>query len=176
MRMANPLPRSAGVTAAATLAMLCCVSALILWSYSFLVIVNAPPNNSGRHLYEIFPFAFLTIALAPPMLIAFGFLTAIGLFRLRPWARIAAMTWASIALSFCLAMIAFRPFETFFFPDHFVSELQSFKQLVVISFLVMVMPISTWWLLMFRLPNVKLQFASVRSEDCPQEAAALEKS
>jgi hypothetical protein len=174
--MANPLPRSAGVTAAATLAMLCCVSALILWSYSFLAIVNAPPNDNGKHLYEVFPISFLTIALAPPMLIALGFLTALGLFRLRPWARIAALTWASIALSFCLAMIAFRPFETFFFPDHFVSDLQSFKQLISISFLVMVMPISTWWLLMFRLPNVKLQFASTGPGDCSREAAVLAKN
>jgi hypothetical protein len=63
-----------------------------------------------------------------------------------------------VALCFCLYMIAFRPFETFFIPDHFVSEVESFKQLLAISLIVALFPISVWWIFLFRMPSVKRQF------------------
>jgi hypothetical protein len=55
-------------------------------------------------------------------------------------------------------MIAFRPFETFFFPNHLVSEVESFKQLLAISLVIALFPVSLWWIFFFRLPNVKRQF------------------
>jgi hypothetical protein len=55
-------------------------------------------------------------------------------------------------------MIAFRPFETFFIPERFVSELESFKQLLTISFVIALFPVSLWWIFFFRLPSVKRQF------------------
>jgi hypothetical protein len=58
----------------------------------------------------------------------------------------------------CLAIIAFRPFETFFIPTHFVSQAESFHQLATISFVIMLLPASLWWLFFFRLSSVKRQF------------------
>lgn len=158
--MQKAYSRSAGVTAAAMLAILGSCSALLVWGYFFLSILNAPPDGQGKHLYDIFPLHFALLGIVPPMLVALGIRTGIGLFQLRPWARVAAMSGASIALVFSLATIAFRPFETFFIPEAYVSDLQSLKQLIAISFIVMLMPISVWWLFFFRFKSVKMQFLS----------------
>ena len=174
--MANPHARSAGVTAAATLAILGSSSALLAWGYFVLSLFNAPPDIHGNHLYELFPWTTLLIVLVPPVLVAIGLRMGVGLFQLKPWARLAALIWASVALLFCLGMIAFRPFETFFIPDRFVSEFQSFRQLVAIAFILMLMPVSIWWLFFFRFHSVKLQFLPAGAEALPQSAANPERS
>jgi hypothetical protein len=84
--------------------------------------------------------------------------TGVGLFQLKPWARRAALGWAVLALCFSLAMIAFRPFETFFIPERFVSETESFKQLLALSLVMATLPVGVWWIFFFRLPSVKKQF------------------
>ncbi|HYA62587.1 MAG TPA: hypothetical protein VED66_05245 [Candidatus Sulfotelmatobacter sp.] len=173
--MSNPSPRSAGVTAAATYAILCCLTALGFWGYIFLSLINSPADYQGRHLYQKFPGPFLLVALVPPALIALGIRTAIGLFQLRPWARVAALVWAAFSLILCLALIAYRPFETLFIPHRFVREAELFKQMVAISFLLLILPVSVWWLFLFRAKSVKLQFLSAESESpvmasCPQKS------
>lgn len=150
--------RSASVTCAAALAILGSVSAFYVWGSLFLGVLNSPPVSHGKHLYELYPFTLLLMFSVPLFLIASGIRTGIGLFQLKPWARRAALMWAGVALFFCLYMIAFRPFETFFIPDHFVSEVESFKQLLAISLIVALFPISVWWIFLFRIPSVKRQF------------------
>ena len=108
--------RTAGVTAAATYAILCCTTAFLLWGYLVLLVVNAPPNDQGRHLYELYPVQVGMLLLVPPAIIAVGARTALGLLQLRPWARRLSMIWAAVALTACLSLIAFRPFETFVIP------------------------------------------------------------
>ena len=150
--------RSAGVTCAATLAILGSGSALFVWGSFFLGVLNSPPIIHDKHLYEIYPFSLFLLFAVPLFLIASGIRTGIGLFQLKPWARRAALLWAGVALSFCLFMIAFRPFETFFIPERFVSDVESLKQLLAISLLVALFPVSLWWIFFFRLPSVKRQF------------------
>jgi heme/copper-type cytochrome/quinol oxidase subunit 3 len=150
--------RSAGVTCAAALAILGSATAFVVWGSLFLNVLNAAPDTHGKHLYELHPFAFVLIATVPFFLIASGIRTGIGLFQLKPWARQAALLWACIAIVFCLLMIAFRPFETFFIPEHFVSEVESFKQLLAVSLILALLPVSLWWIFYFRLPSVKRQF------------------
>lgn len=150
--------RSSGVTCAAALAILGSTSALFVWGSLFLGVINAPPNIQGKHLYESFPVTLFLMFSVPLFLIASGIRTGIGLFQLKPWARKAALLWAGVALSFCFYFIAFRPFETFLIPDHFVSELESFKQLLAVSLVVALFPVSLWWIFFFRLPGVKSQF------------------
>ena len=162
--MASPRFRSAGVTAAATLLSLYCASALLLWAYFFLPVLNAPPDQSGKYVYESHPISFLLLALLPPALIAVGFRIAVGLFQLRPWARVAALIGATAGLALSLAIIALWPFETFVIPHRFVSQLQLLRQRIAISFVVVSLPISAWWLLLFRAKNVKAQFLPGDSE------------
>ena len=68
------------------------------------------------------------------------------------------MAWAVAALGFSLWFIAFRPYETFFIPQHFVSELESLKQLMAISLVLATLPVSVWWIFLFRMDSVKRQF------------------
>jgi hypothetical protein len=173
--MPNRPSRSAGVTAAATLALLGCVTAFFVWGSVFLELLNAPADDQGMRLYQTHTAAFLLIAIVPPALIALGIQTGIGLFKLRSWARFAALVWASIALVFCLVMIAFRPFETFFIPERFVSEFESLKQLLAIAFVFTLFPISVWWLFLFRSKSVKMQFLRLESENQAQHSTAAEK-
>jgi hypothetical protein len=156
--MANTHPRSAAVTAAATLSLLGCSSALFFWGYFILALLNAPVDQHGRHPYELQLGLFLAIATVPPAVIALGIRTGIGLFQLRPWARVSALVWASLTLVFCLALIAFRPFETFIISDRFVGPLESMKQLIAVALLILLMPTSIWWLFLFRLKCVRAQF------------------
>jgi hypothetical protein len=156
--MENLRPRSAGVTAAATLAILGCSSSFILWGIFLLNLLNAPPNQHGKRFYELYPVTVLLIALVPSTFMALGIRTGIGLFQLRPWARVAALAWACVSLAFCLGLIAFRPFETFFIPDHFVGPTESLKQLIAISVVILLLPVSVWWLFLFRAKSVKEQF------------------
>jgi hypothetical protein len=55
-------------------------------------------------------------------------------------------------------MIALRPFETFAIPEHFVTEAESMKQLLAVSAVFMLLPISIWWIFFFRLKSVVKQF------------------
>jgi hypothetical protein len=155
--MANAHPRSAAVTAAATLTLLGCSTAFLFWGYFLLSLLNTPDQH-GRHLYQQQPGPFFVFALVPPAVIALGIRTGIGLFQLRPWARISALIWAALTLAFCLALIAFRPFETFVIPERFVGSTESIKQLIAISLLILLMPSSVWWLFLFRMKSVKAQF------------------
>jgi len=167
--MDNRHPRSAGVTAAATLALLGCGTAFFFWGYLLLALVNAHADDHGRRFYEVHPVIFLVFALVPSGVIALGIRTGIGLFQLRPWARVSALVWASLTLCFCLGLIALRPFETFFIADHFVGELESFEQLISVALVILLLPSSVWWLFLFRAKDVKKQFeASAREQNGKQ--------
>jgi hypothetical protein len=159
--------RSAGVTAAAALAIIGSTCAFYLWGSFFLRMMDYQ-DRDNRHVYQIAPLFFALVTLIPPLLIGMGFKTGIGLFQLRRWARKAALIWAGIALFFCLTMIASRPFETFFFPERFVSDVESFKQIIAISFVILLLPFSIWWLFFFRLAGVKAQFEQ------PEAAPSIE--
>ena len=132
--------------------------AFSLWGWMFLPLLNLPPDSNGHHAYQAHPVVFALVGLVPPFLVALGLRTGIGLFQLRPWARKAALLWAAIALAFCLSMIALRPFETFAIPEHFVTEGESMRQLLAVSAVFMLLPISIWWLFFFRLKSVVAQF------------------
>ena len=155
----QPKVRSAGITAAATLAVLESLTILLVWLFFIIAIVNMPADAQGKHFYQVLPVTFLAFALVPPMISAVGIRTGIGLFQLRGWARKAALLWATIALIFCSAVIALRPFETFVFPDHLVADVEYLRQLLVLSVLVFLLPISVWWLFYFRMNSVKSQFS-----------------
>jgi hypothetical protein len=174
-RMASARTRSAGVTAAATYALLCCATVFVLWGVVFRRVLNIHDDH-GRAYYELFPGTFAMAALLPPAIVAVGVRTAIGLLQLRPWARLLSMAWAAICLMLCLALIALRPFETFVIPHHFVTELTLARQMVAVSFVFMLLPVSVWWLFYFRTQNVKLQFEEPGAGEDAPIAAGSEKN
>lgn len=163
----NPSYRnpSAGVTAAATLGTLGSVSALFAWGWFFRSMLSLPLDINGKHAYQTHPVSFFAIALVPPMLIALGIRTSLGLFQLRPWARRGALLWAALALLFSSLVIAFHPYDTFVIPDEFVSSEVSFKQLLAVSFVIFTFPVAAWCLLYFTRKRVIAQFAESNSVD-----------
>ncbi len=160
--------RSAAVTCAAALAILGSITALLVWGSFFIGLLNSDADVRGRKIYEAHPFLVFLIATVPFFLIASGIRTGIGLFQLKSWARRAAQLWASAALCFSLWFIAFRPYETFFIPERFVSELESLKQLLAISLVFATLPVSIWWIFLFRMNSVKRQFVQQDTEPASQ--------
>ena len=156
--------RSAGVTCAAALAILGSATAFLVWGSFFLGMLNNAADVRGRKIVELHPFMFFLFATVPFLLIASGISMGIGLFQLKAWARKAALAWASVALLFSLWFVAFRPYETFFIPQNFVSDLESLKQLMAISLVFATLPVSVWWIFLFRLESVKRQFARAASQ------------
>ena len=169
--MASQPPRSAGVTAAATYAILCCVTSLFVWGFFVLQLLNTQ-DDDGHTFFDYFPLAFVLVAVVPPAIIALGIRTAVGLLQLRLWARRASLIWAATALTLCLGLIAFHPFETFVIPQHFVSQSVLTRQMVAISFVLMLLPVSVWWLFYFRTKSVKRQFLAPASGAIPATQAA----
>ena len=149
--------RSAGVTCAAALTVLGSVTALFIWGSFFLDMMNSAAQPDGN-VFRMHPFIALFIVTIPFFLIASGIRLGIGLFQLKPWARRTALIWAGAALCCSLLLIAFRPYETFFIPENFVSETESLKQLIAISLVFATFPISVWWIFLFRRESVKRQF------------------
>jgi hypothetical protein len=173
--MAQPRPRSAGVTAAATYAVLCSAVAFFYWAFTVLRLLNAPHDDQGRSFYESFPVAFFFIALIPPAIIGAAVRIAVGLFQRRPWARVTSMIGAGVCVAVCLGFIAFRPFQTFVIPQHFVSQVVLTRQMASVSMLIMLLPVSIWWLFYVRTRNVKEQFAAGDFGDDRAVAPAIEK-
>lgn len=156
----NPVvgSRSAGVTAAATLGILGSISALFAWGWFVHAMFGLPADSHGKQVYETHPISFFGIALLPPLLIGMGFRIGIGLFQLRPWARRGALLWATLALAFSSAVIAFRPYETFVIPNELVSGEVSFRQLLAVGFVIFTFPFGAWWLILFTRRHVIAQF------------------
>jgi hypothetical protein len=150
--------RSAGITASAVLSVLIGIAILLLWGFFFRGILAIPPNANGKYVFQLFPVLCGLIILVPPLLAAISIRMGIGLFQLRTWARKVALLWASFCSTFCLAIVALRPFETFFLPTDFVSESFYFLQFLALTAIVSLLPVSVWWLFYFRLASVKAQF------------------
>jgi hypothetical protein len=172
--MAQPRPRSAGVTAAATYALLCSAVAFFYWAFVVLKLLNAPHDDQGRSFFELYPAVFLFIALIPPAVIGAAVRIAVGLFQTRPWARVASVIAAAICVALCLGFIAFRPFQTFVIPQHFVSQAVLNRQMVSLTMLIMLLPVSIWWLFYVRTRNVKEQFQRDGSEAAPNVGLTAE--
>jgi hypothetical protein len=160
--MSNPAPisRSAGVTAAATFAILASLAAIYIWWPICTNMLSIPPDARGQHVYQKHPLLFITFTTLLPLFIALAFSTGLGLFFLKSWSRKSALLCATLALAFSVCMIAFRPYETFYISENYVGESESFQQILAVSFVFFLLPLAVWWLLYFTRKNVIAQFPS----------------
>ena len=154
----QPQVRSAGVTAAATVAVLGSLTTLIIWGWFFREALNTRIEESGKNFYQAFPLITLVLATFPPIMVAAGLRISVGVFQLKEWARKAMLIWAIAGLASALAFVAFRPYETFVFPEEFVGEISSAKQLFSISYVLFILPMSVWWLFLFTRQGTRRQF------------------
>jgi hypothetical protein len=162
--------RSAGVTVAATLGILGSLSAFLAWGWFSLSMLGLPVDRQGKHFSQLHPIAFFVTALIPPVLIAAGIRISIGLFQLKPWARLGTLLWATIALFFSSSVIAFYPYETFVIREDFVTPLVSFKQLLAFAFVIFTFPVAGWCLLYFTRKRVIAQFSLSNPANSPESS------
>jgi hypothetical protein len=121
-------------------------------------MLAAPADDKGKHIYETQTLMFVVLAVVPPLLVALGIRTSIGLFQLKPWARKGALLWGVLAFVMSSLVIAFQPYETFVIREEFVSPVVSIKQLLSISFVIFTFPLGAWWIFYFTRSRVVKQF------------------
>jgi len=115
------------------------------------------PN--GEPVLATFSFFILGIAVIPPMLALLGLQTGLGLLRLLPWSRKSALLWAAISLLCCAVLMVRYPYEIFTIDnEHFRGDLAITAQFFVQAMLILLVPTSIWWLILFTRESVKKQF------------------
>jgi hypothetical protein len=157
--------RSAAVTAAASIALTGSTAALLIWGW-LVYSLSQLRNARGESALSILSFFIVSVLGVPPVLAVLGLQTGIGLFRLQAWARKSAMVWAGTSLTFCLLLVVRYPYEIFAVQnEHFVGELAMIKQFLAQSTLILLIPTSVWWLILFTRESVKAQFEPSGAKD-----------
>lgn len=162
--MSDPHRRSASVTAAGVVAIVC--SALtsfgvllgtlgLLFSFGLSHRLPSPP------FVQVMTFAMMIIFLA---ISVFGIFAGIGLLRLKNWARIATLVWAGITVpnsAFIILLFVLIPIPTPpGTPPNFVYLFRFFSVL----FYGIPLTIAVWWLILFTRKSVAAQFAVQTNE------------
>lgn len=165
--------RPAGVTASAVVAILGSVLTLLvaamMASAPFMDVAQpTDPPNMGAFV--------IGMAGALGSLAALGIWTAIGLLKLRPWARTSIMVFAGITAIMCVFTLAFVLLMPFPAPPNIDAS----KVLVVKSGMIVIFAIpaliGAWWLIQFNRPGTKLAFASsspMAARDRPLSVAII---
>jgi hypothetical protein len=155
------MQRSAGVTVIAILSLLGCVLLLGLAILMMLVpffmelaqrTANPPPPQPPlfRAMMMLAAFVYVLPAI-------WGVITAVGLFRLRNWARISTIAFSILLMG----MSGFSALATAFVPlpeDPAAPGLATAIRLGMGTYSIFLLAIGVWWLIFFTRPGVKAQF------------------
>jgi hypothetical protein len=177
MMAAGPaMKRSFGVTAIATLSVLGSLLALglgVLMLVTALLMGRLPsapgvpaPPAAARVLTAVSSLFYILPAV-------WGFITSVGLFKLRNWARISTIVF-SVLLVF---MAGFAAFSVFFIPAPSVPDANVpadaglIVRVVIATLGLTLAAIGVWWLVFFTRAGVKAQFVPVAPE-APAEPGA----
>ena len=152
------MSRPLGVTASAIVAILGSMFALLLAAFmaaSPLIATAQPKPPYGTQI--AIAAAAITAALA-----ALGIWTAIGVFRLRSWARTSILIFAGFlgawsALTLLATMVVRMP------PDITAGTRQTFRSSMALMFGIP-LAIAVWWLIQFNAKSTKAAFASAVAE------------
>lgn len=154
------MKRSAGVTAAASVALLGSAFVFLFSAFAglgLLLIRLKPPSAEAAPR----PFGFLPYVGLLTMVgfAAWGVATGIGLIRLRPWARTSTLVVAGLLLAYALpaAPMFILMRHMGFPPDEPPGDLQGVF-FVLLSICGILAGIALWWLILFTRPAVRAQF------------------
>jgi hypothetical protein len=144
------------VTAAAVVSLLWSIVSLLFGvGFAFAAFVQpATPSPIGSFKVYMLSLAAFTMGLS-----ALGIATAIGLFRLRPWARTSILIFSGIVAPMCLLTTALM----FFVPLPPTPEFPGGEptlRAIVIAIYALPLLITTWWLIQFSSATTKAAFAS----------------
>ena len=148
------MSRPVGVTASAVVAILGSILALL-----FAVVALASPFIETTKPKPPDTAQFVIVGAAMFMALAgSGIWTAIGLFRLRPWARTSILVFAvfvAVSSIFTLLVAIAVPMP----PDISAGTERTLRQTMAAAFGIP-LAIAVWWLIQFNRPSTKAAFAS----------------
>lgn len=143
------------MTAAAVVSLLSSIVTLLFGVvFAFAAFVQPQPASPiGSFKVYMLSLAAFTIGLS-----SLGIATAVGLFRLRPWARISILIFSGIVAPLCLLTTALM----FFVPLPPTPEFpggESTLRAIVTGIYALPLLITTWWLIQFSTARTKAAFA-----------------
>ncbi len=144
------MSRSIGVTISAVLVLLGSLFWLLVSSLALVFQPTEPPLSSALRYANIF--APLSMVLSS----VWGVLTAIGLFRLKRWARISLLIFAVLLVYAGAVTVVVMLLATL--PAQLSEEQQSLSRTVGVVIFSPAMGIGIWWLYLFNKASVKAQF------------------
>jgi len=150
------MKRSVGVTISAVVVLLGCLVMILMGGLS-LVVPFLPSSSAPEPPLRV-------MLIGSSMLLGFaawGILTAIGLFRLRPWARISMLVF-SVFLVFATTVSAVA---IFFMPipagQNISAQVMLATRIGIGGFYLCLGLIGVWWLYLFNKRTVKEQFRGI---------------
>jgi hypothetical protein len=146
--------RPGGVTAAAVVAI---IGSLFMLVFGALIAtVPSPPDQPGINLH-----AFgMAMAGSLWVLALVGFATAVGLLKLRPWARISVLVFAIFLTAMAALTIAFVALVPLPAPPGRDPKIMRTVLPGMIVIYSVPLLIGVWWLIQFTRPRTKAAFAS----------------
>ena len=177
--------RSASVTAAAVVAILCSLFLLLSFSMALLAVLLVKLPGTASELPPSVRTFGLAIQSFMICLSLFGVATGIGLLYLRNWARISVLIWGGFSVFFGLIGIPIA-FLTQFPPSPSspalpAESMQAVRWILLVIYGIPLL-IGLWWLILFNRKSVKAQFAGQeesadqglpRKPACPLPIAVL---
>jgi hypothetical protein len=155
------MKRSGSVTAAVVVLLLgSAILALIALATALAIPVVTSKAPSAPYLPGTFVVAIaFYLALA-----GWGVTTALGLLRLRPWARISILSMSVLALVICFGSVVSVLILFPNIPDQYDPHIKAVVRGVLIVSLSFPMGIAVWWLVLFLRRGVKQQFGGAAGE------------
>jgi hypothetical protein len=143
------------VTAAAVVSLLLSLITLLFGvGFAFAAFVQpVAPSPIGSFKVYMLSLATFTVAFS-----SLGIATAVGLFRLRPWARISILIFSGIVAPMCLLTTVLM----FFLPLPATPEFpggETTLRAIVTGIYAFPLLITTWWLMQFSTARTKAAFA-----------------
>jgi hypothetical protein len=161
------MTRPAGVTASAVVAIIGSVLTLLFAGLMFVAAyvpeAQMPPNNRGIVIWAGVAFVLLA---------ALGIWTALGLFRMRSWARTSILVFAGIIAALSLlsvVMISVIPFPPM--PDAPNAPRASTIRWVLVAVYIVPLVIGVWWLVLFNKTSIRAAFANTAAPAVPGAAS-----
>lgn len=157
------MKRSAGVTAAAVVAIVGSALSLLMVALVLLSVVlvgSMPASRSGPTLTGAALIGPIVFYLASG---AWGIATAMGLFRLRPWSRISILIFSGLLICVCLLITIVMLVIPIPIPpnsDLQASAIPAIRGILVALFAVPC-AIGVWWMIFFNLKSTREQFTGI---------------
>ena len=139
------------------------MGSLITFLGSLLMFADAVESYhlAGQPLSGIVNARLLVFFVLPASFSLLGIVTAIGLFALREWARKSAIFLSTIPVISCASLLLVRPGAVFPLDAQYAILTVGSLGIVMCAYLLVILiPVSAWWLILFTRAKVRAQFRS----------------